>query len=178
MKLKLKTVFMTALTLLIVCSLGAQQKVALKVLNYNDLTSANASDGIAKIWDAYTRAHPEVTIEREDLFNDPFHNKTEAYAASGNLPDVMYAWPSGRSTTLYANKLLYDIGKLLKADKAFAQAYRPLALDPKQFAGGYVGILTQGLTSSHAFYVNKAVLADAGLLLPTHAAETSRNEGE
>lgn len=140
----------------------AEQKITLKVLNYYDLTSANAAEGIARVWDAYTASHPNVVIEREDLFNDPFHNKVEAYAASGNLPDVMYAWPSGRSTTLYANRLLKDLIPLIQKD-GLTSVYRPLALDPSQFAGGYVGILTQGLTSSHAFYVNKAVLADAGL---------------
>ncbi|MDR0412161.1 MAG: extracellular solute-binding protein [Treponema sp.] len=141
---------------------AVEQKVTLKVLNYYDLTSANSADGITRIWDAYTASHPNVVIEREDLFNDPFHNKVEAYAASGNLPDVMYAWPSGRSTTLYANRLLKDLTPLVQRDGLTA-SYRPLALDPTQFAGGYVGILTQGLTSSHAFYVNKTVLADAGL---------------
>ncbi|MDR1126984.1 MAG: extracellular solute-binding protein [Treponema sp.] len=141
---------------------SAEQKVTLKVLNYFDLTSANSADGITKIWDTYTASHPNIIVEREDLFNDPFHNKTEAYAASGNLPDVMYAWPSGRSTTLYANRLLRDLTPLIQRDGLTA-SYNPLALDPSQFAGGYVGILTQGITSSHAFYVNTAVLADAGL---------------
>ncbi|MDR0785486.1 MAG: extracellular solute-binding protein [Treponema sp.] len=139
-----------------------EQKVTLKVLNYYDLTAANSADGIARIWDPYAASHPNVVIEREDLFNDPFHNKVEAYAASGNLPDVMYAWPSGRSTTLYANRLLKDLTPLIQKD-GLTGSYRPLALDPSQFAGGYVGILTQGLTSSHAFYVNKTVLEAAGL---------------
>jgi raffinose/stachyose/melibiose transport system substrate-binding protein len=141
---------------------AADSKITLRVLNYYDLTSANAADGLAKIWDVYTNSHPNIIIEREDLFNDPFHNKTEAYAASGNLPDVLYAWPSGRSTTLYANRLLKDLTPLIQKD-GLVGSYTPLALDPSQFAGNYMGILTLGITSSHAFYVNTEVLADAGL---------------
>ncbi|MDR2194519.1 MAG: extracellular solute-binding protein [Treponema sp.] len=134
----------------------------LKVLNYYDMTSANAVDGIAQIWDKYQAAHPTIVIEREDLFNDPFHNKVEAYAASGQLPAVLYAWPSGRSTTLYTNGLLKDLTPLIQKD-GLASKYLPLATDPSQFAAGRVGILTLGVTSSHAFYVNTEVLEAAGL---------------
>jgi raffinose/stachyose/melibiose transport system substrate-binding protein len=134
----------------------------LKVLNYYDMTSANAVDGIKQIWDKYQAAHPGIAIEREDLFNDPFHNKTEAYAASGQLPAVLYAWPSGRSTTLYSQGLLKDLTPLIRKD-GLASKYIPLATDPSQFAAGRVGILTLAVTSSHAFYVNTEVLKDAGL---------------
>jgi raffinose/stachyose/melibiose transport system substrate-binding protein len=136
--------------------------ITLSVLNYLDLTASNKADSIAKIWDKYTSAHPNTTIIREDLYQDAFHNKTEAYAAAGQIPDVVYAWPSGRSTTLYAKKLLKDLTPLINKD-GLNQKYLPLALDPSQFAGNYVGILTQSLTSSHAFYVNNEVLQACGL---------------
>jgi raffinose/stachyose/melibiose transport system substrate-binding protein len=140
----------------------AQSTVTLKVLNYFDRNSAIADIYEQEVWQKFQTAHPNIKIQREDLYNDPFHNKLEAYAASGNLPDVMYAWPSGRSTTLYANRLLKDLTPLIRKDRLTA-SYHPLALDRSQFAGNYVGILTQGITSSHAFYVNNAVLKAAGL---------------
>ncbi|MDR0558395.1 MAG: extracellular solute-binding protein [Treponema sp.] len=140
----------------------APSGVTLKVLHYFDMTSANSAISETEVWQKFKDAHPNITIEREDLFNDPFHNKVEAYAASGNLPDVMYAWPSGRSTTLYTNRLLKDLTPLIQKD-GLAAFYHPLALTPSQFANNYVGILSLGLTSSHAFFVNNAVLKDAGL---------------
>ncbi|MDR0786155.1 MAG: extracellular solute-binding protein [Treponema sp.] len=138
--------------------------VMLRVLNYYDLTSGNwFLDAETEVWQKFKADHPNITIEREDLsIYDPFHNKVEAYAASGNLPDVLYAWPSGRSTTLYRNRLLKDLTPLVQKDGLSAY-YHPLALTPSQFANNYVGILSLGLTSSHAFYVNNAVLKDAGL---------------
>ncbi|MDR1220641.1 MAG: extracellular solute-binding protein [Treponema sp.] len=140
----------------------ASSTVTLKVLNYFDMTSANSVAAETEVWQKFKDAHPNIIIEREDLFNDPFHNKVEAYAASGNLPDVMYAWPSGRSTTLYSNRLLKDLTPLVQKD-GLSASYHPLALTPAQFANNYVGIMSLGLTSSHAFYINKAVLDDAGL---------------
>ncbi len=143
---------------------SAGGQTTLNVLNYYDMTSANAVDGIAQIWDKFTADNPDIKIVREDLFNDPYHNKVEAYAAAGNMPDVLYAWPSGRSTTLYANRLIKDLLPLVRR-AGLTSKYRPLALDPSQFAGNppFVGVLSQGLTSSHAFYVNLAVLEDCGL---------------
>ncbi|MDR0375667.1 MAG: extracellular solute-binding protein [Treponema sp.] len=136
--------------------------VMLRVLNYFDMTSANSVAAETEVWQKFKDAHPNIVIEREDLFNDPFHNKVEVYAASGNLPDVMYAWPSGRSTTLYANRLLKDLASLIQQD-GLGSSYRPVAINPSQFANNYVGILSLSITSSHAFYVNNAVLKDAGL---------------
>jgi raffinose/stachyose/melibiose transport system substrate-binding protein len=138
--------------------------VELRVLNYLDLTSANSSDEISRVWDNFSQANPDIKIVREDLFNEPYHNKVEAYAAAGQLPDVLYAWPSGRSTTLHTQKLLKDLSPLVQSEGPdFAQEYLPAALDPSAQGGNYMAILARADTSSHAFYVNTEVLADAGL---------------
>jgi raffinose/stachyose/melibiose transport system substrate-binding protein len=137
-------------------------QIELRVLNYFDMTVANASDEITSVWNAFERANPDIRIIREDLFNEPFHNKVESYAAAGQLPDVLYAWPSGRSTTLHTQRLLKDLGPFVRRD-GLASSYIPLALDPTQQASNYLGILTQGITATNAFYVNMEVLRDCGL---------------
>ncbi|MHB9295489.1 ABC transporter substrate-binding protein [Pillotina sp. SPG140] len=141
---------------------NASGQVELRVLNYLDLTSANSVQELTAVWGAFEKAHPNIKIVREDLFNEPFHNKTEAYAAAGRLPDVLYAWPSGRSTTLHEQKLLKDLGPLARRDGISSQ-FLANALDPAQQGGNYLAILPRAITSSHAFYVNNAVLRDAGL---------------
>ena len=135
-------------------------KVKLTVLNYLDMTSANSADEQVAVWDAFSKANPDIIIEREDLFNEPFHQKTEAYAAAGKLPDVVYAWPSGRSTTLHTKKLLKDLKPLLEKD-GIVKSYNPLALVPQ--GGGFLGELPNGLTQTHVLFVNKAVLDACGL---------------
>jgi raffinose/stachyose/melibiose transport system substrate-binding protein len=136
--------------------------VELRVLNYLDMTSANSQDEVTRVWDGFSKANPDVRVIREDLFNEPFHQKVEAYAAAGQLPDVIYAWPSGRSTTLHTQRLLKDLTPFIQKD-GLASAMLPGALDPSAQGAGYVGILPRAITSSHAFYVNTEVLKDAGL---------------
>ena len=137
-------------------------KTTLSVLNYTDLTVATAAQDQKWQWDTFAQQNQDVIVNHEDLFNEPFHNKTEAYAASGNLPDVLYVWPSGRSTTLHEKKLLKDLGPFLQKD-GLQDKYLPTAMDPSQQGGGYLAMIPQGITASHAFYVNLEVLRACGL---------------
>lgn len=135
-------------------------KVTLKVLNYLDMTSANSADELVTVWEAFEKANPDIIIEREDLFNEPFHQKVEAYAAAGQLPDVLYAWPSGRSSTLHSKKLLKDLRPLLEKD-GLVSKYTEVSL-ANQY-GGYLGELPNGVTQTHVLFVNTKVLKDCGL---------------
>jgi len=143
-------------------SKGASGKIKLTVLNYADLTVANAAQFEKWVWDTFAQANPDVILEKEDLFNEPFHDKTNAYIASGNIPDVLYVWPSGRSTGLHEKKLLKDLTPLIQKDNLKSK-YLPIALDPSQQASNYQAMLPQSVTASHAFYVNTEVLDDCGL---------------
>jgi len=167
MKQTMKTTIGILLALMLVmgfvaCKGKGSGKVELTVLNYFDMTVANAADEITVIWDQFEKDNPNIKIVREDLFNEPFHNKTESYAAAGQLPDVIYAWPSGRSTTLHTQHLLKDLGPFVQKD-GLASLYTPVALDPTQQASGYMGILPQSMTATNAFFVNLEVLRDCGL---------------
>jgi raffinose/stachyose/melibiose transport system substrate-binding protein len=137
-------------------------KVILNVLNYVDLTSPNSAGEIQFVWDGFASRNPDIVINREDLFNEAYHNKVEVYAAAGKMPDVLYVWPSGRSTSLHQNKLLKDLTDLISRD-ALWDAYLPMALDPVNQEGGYVGMIPMAVTSTHAFYINTEVLNDCGL---------------
>ncbi|MDR0599384.1 MAG: extracellular solute-binding protein, partial [Treponema sp.] len=137
-------------------------QVELRVLNYYDMTAAAAADEIPTVWEAFEKANPDIKIIREDLFNEPFHNKVESYAAANKLPDVLYAWPSGRSTTLHTKKLLKDLGPLVQKD-GLESVYTAASLDTSGQASGYLGILPRAITSTGAFYVNLEVLNDCGL---------------
>lgn len=172
------SVVMTALVLIISVAAGlsscgkksggtdrADGKAVVRVLNYYDMTQPNAVAEIEVIWDAFAKNNPNITIEREDLFGEPFHQKTEAYAAAGDLPDVIYAWPAGRSATLHEQHLLKDLSALAKRDN-FASIYRPDALEPANQFANYLAIIPRTLSTSHAVFVNGEVLKDAGLSIP------------
>lgn len=161
-----KRITALALSLLLLVSLAAvgiaEAPVEIRVLNYLDMTSPNSSEETKVVWEAFEAAHPDIKLVIQNEFNEPFHLATEAYAAAGNLPDVIYAWPSGRSTTLHTKHLLKDLQPLVERD-GLAKDYLPLVMDPAQQVAGYMGVLSNGVTATHTFFVNTEVLADAGL---------------
>jgi len=107
-KSRIIVVFLMALIVLTVFSACTKKddRITLKVLYYLEATAPNAVAD-ANLWfGTFEREHPNVKIERENLFDEPFHDKTRAYAAAGELPDVLYVWPSGRSDYLHDQRLL------------------------------------------------------------------------
>ena len=72
-----------------------------------------------------------------------------------------YMWPGGRSTSLHTLGLVKDLRPLLGED---AKYYKEAVLAPQ--AGGYLAQLPSTMTSSHALYVNVALLDSLGLSIP------------
>lgn len=142
---------------------SADGKVTLRVLNYIDMSEPNSANEVALVWDKFAAENPDIEIIREDLFNEPFHQKTESYVASGNVPDVLYMWPSGRSTSLHTTGSVQDLYPWLERD-GLADSYSAASLAPQ--AGGYLGELPNGVTSSHMMFANTKLLADNGLAMP------------
>ncbi|HHT91302.1 MAG: extracellular solute-binding protein [Bacillota bacterium] len=139
----------------------AEEPIKITVLNYFDLTSPGAEREINEVWYEFSVRNPHIIVEREDLFLEAFHQKTEAYAAADRLPDVIYMWPGGRSTSLHTLGLVKDLRPLLGDD---AKYYQEAVLAPQ--AAGYLAELPQTMTSSHALYVNLALLDSLGLSMP------------
>jgi raffinose/stachyose/melibiose transport system substrate-binding protein len=150
---------------------AADGKITLNVLNYIDMSEPNSANEVKMIWDRFEQENPDIKIVREDLFNEPFHYKTEAYIASGQLPDVVYMWPSGRSTSLHTTGSVKDLMPLLERD-GLVKDYNPAALAP-QFAG-FLGELPNGITTTHMLFVNKKVLRDNGLPITTDFNEMKK----
>jgi raffinose/stachyose/melibiose transport system substrate-binding protein len=145
-------------------------KTQLRVLFYMDATESNSVADANWMFSEFAKNNPDVVVERENLFNEPFHDKTRAYAASGNLPDVLYVWPSGRSDYLHDQKLLKDLTPLIAKDN-LRSLYIPLAMDPSQQQAGYLAMITQGITTTHAYFTNMEVLNDCGLQPAKNYAE-------
>ena len=137
-------------------------KTKLTVLNYTDLTVSNAAKYEKWQWDTFLKANKDVVIEKEDLFDEPFHEKAAAYAASGNIPDVLYVWPAGRSTPMHEKKLLKDLTPFLQRD-GMMDKFMPKMLDPKLQASGYIAMIPQAETATHVLFVNLEVLNACGL---------------
>ncbi len=164
---------LVALMMLAVVASGlmAQDKVTLNVFYYIDATQAGY-DVDQGIWAKFVKDNPDINLVKEELFNEPFHQKMQAYIASGNLPDVFYMWPSGRSALIHENKLAKDLTKLLGKD--YLAGFVPAAVDPAAQAGNYVAELPQSITYTTTMYVNKKLLADNGFDLPETYADLKK----
>lgn len=161
-KSKMRVVLFTVLAISVLSlSAFAAEKVTIRVLNYLDASAPGTSRELVEVWQKFEADNPDILVIREDQFNEPFHNKTEAYAAAGKLPEVIYVWPGGRSATLHEKKLLKDITPLLGKDR---ENFIDAALEPQ--AGGYLAMVPIGLTASHALFVNHALLEELNLKMP------------
>jgi raffinose/stachyose/melibiose transport system substrate-binding protein len=137
-------------------------QITLRVLYYLEATAPNAISDADLWFNTFMQQHPNVRIERENLFSEPYHDKMRAYAAAGDLPDVLYVWPSGRSDYLHDQKLLKDLTPFINKD-GIKGKFLPLTMDPAQQQAGYMAMIPQGLTSTHALFTNMEVLNDCGL---------------
>jgi len=170
-KSRIMGIFLIALLVLSAFSACKKDdRVTLKVLYYLEATAPNAIAD-ANLWfGTFEKDHPNVRIERENLFDEPFHDKTRAYAAAGELPDVLYVWPSGRSDYLHDQHLLKDLTPFINRD-GIKNLYLPLTMDPSQQQAGYMAMIPQGITTTHAFFINMEVLNDCGLQPARNYAE-------
>ena len=146
---------------------GAEPTV-LTVLYDIDATQAGYAEDQA-IWAEFSAENPDIKIEKEELFDQAFHEKVAAYVAAGTLPDLMYTWPSGRSTALHEQRLLKDLTPLL--GKAFLSNFVPAAIDPANQKSGYLGELPQSVTYTTVMYTNTKLLKDNGLAEPQAYAD-------
>ncbi|MDR1388620.1 MAG: extracellular solute-binding protein [Treponema sp.] len=150
------------ITLFSGCTADDDKPVELRVLNYFDTTAASSKDEVSFVWETFEKTNPDIKIIREDLFNTPFHERVEAYLAAGELPDVMYVWPSGRSAQLHTRNLFKNLEPLIKRDK-LDQQFTSVALDPGGQISNRIGILPRTITASSAFYVNLDILDECAL---------------
>jgi len=162
-KSKIIGIILMALVVLAVFSACKKdERITLKVLFYLEATAPNAIADANKWFGDFEKNNPNVRIDRENLFDEPFHDKTRAYAAAGELPDVLYVWPSGRSDYLHDQRLLKDLTPFINRDN-IRGLYLPLVMDPSQQQAGYMAMIAQGITTTHAFFINTEVLNDCGL---------------
>lgn len=141
----------------------ASQQTELTFLYYIDATQAGYADDQA-IWAKFSQQNPDIKVVKEELFNEPFHQKVQAYIAAGTLPDVMYMWPSGRSSALHRQHLMKDLTQLLGQD--FLSNFVPAAVDPNNQLAHYMAMLPQSVTYTTVVYANTKLLSDNGLAVP------------
>jgi len=151
-----------AFFVLVGCPQKKEEKVTLRMFYYLEATAPNAIADADLWFSTFEKNNPGVKVERENLFDDPYHDKLRAYSAAGNLPDVMYVWPTTRMDYLYNAKQLKDLMPFLTKDNLKGK-FLPMTMDPANQSAGYMAMIPQGITTTHAFFINMEVLNDCGL---------------
>ncbi|HEY9595084.1 MAG TPA: extracellular solute-binding protein, partial [Spirochaetia bacterium] len=153
-----------ALAMIVPVSVMAD-KIPLRFMYYIDASQAGYAEDQA-IWQKFRDDNPDIDLQMEILFNNPFHEKLGAYIASGNIPDVIYMWPSekGSSAILHKMKLMKDLRPLLGTQ--FLSNFVAPALDPKQQASNQLSELPQSITYTTVMYTNTRLLKENGFQPP------------
>ncbi len=171
----MKRFAMATLAILLVLSLGAcsgggakggklsaDTKLTLTVYHQWDPSSPEGP-----MWDetvaAFNKLYPNIKIETEFAAGEPYHQKLQAMAVSGQLPDVMFLYAGKRTGYVTGNGLIKDLRPFLGEDsKKFLDA----AMMP-QGPKGEIYELPQNIDVAHVLYVNRPLQAKLGLKDPT-----------
>jgi len=159
-----------ALVALVAAGAMAADKTTLKFLYYIDATQAGYAEDQA-MWKTFQAANPDIDLQIEILFSQAYHQKLSAYISAGQVPDVVYMWPTSRdsSALLHDQKLVADLRKVLPAD--FLKNFSAQALDVSQQTDKRLAELPQSFTFTTTVYANVGLLKSLGLKVPKTYAD-------
>ncbi len=138
------------------------EPVVLKVMGYADNSTGEIVDWENALVE-FQAMYPDVTLEVETLYDEPYHQKATARVQSGDIPHVAYMWPGSRSS--YFDPVETDIRPYINVND-----YAPAAMTA-QGPNGELYMLPTGLTNTSVMYVNTAILNEYGLDMPTTYAD-------
>jgi raffinose/stachyose/melibiose transport system substrate-binding protein len=135
--------------------------ITLSMYNYNDVTSASGKN-FDVVLKAFEQKYPNIKFKIETLFNEPYHQKLQALAVSGDMPDVVYLWPGARTGYVTGRGLIGDLRPYLKGKES---DFMSMAVAP-QGKNGEIYELPQQVTATHVMYANDTLMKKLGLTFP------------
>ena len=136
--------------------------ITLEVFHYLDLTNEVTTNNWDELLAGFIESHPNIELEFEFLFGEPYHNKLQSMAVAGQLPDVMFLWPGKRTGEVTGSGLIKDISD--RVDEV-ADEFAPAAVAP-QGPNGEMWELPEQITATHVMYTNSRLLDELGLEFP------------
>lgn len=137
-------------------------KVKLSLYNYVDVSTAEYTT-FKEVVSKFEAKYPNIQLSIQNLFNDPYHQKLQAMAVAGNLPDVMFLWPTARTGYVTGRGLVKDLTPLLGDKKADFDAANVAPQGPD---GQIWELPTVAPTDTTVVYTNDALLQKLGLTYP------------
>lgn len=136
--------------------------ITLQVQHYLDLADNVSAENFQELVDAFHEANPDIRLEFDYLFNEPYHNKLQSSAIAGQLADVVFLWPGKRTGEVTGSGAIKDLRPWInQMDAEFA----PAALAP-QGPNGEIWELPEQVTATHVMFTNDRLLDELGLEFP------------
>lgn len=117
---------------------SSDEKITLKFLNkYPEDEYVTYFEEAVKDYEA---AHPNVTIDMENVSDEAIKDKLSVMAAGGEMPDIFFSW-SGEYVKKFARSgLALDLTSYLDAESEWKNGFLPAFLNNSTFSGKTYGI--------------------------------------
>ena len=162
----MKNVLVVVLSMLMMVSMAqsvlAADKIKLTMFEYQDLTDPVDVANFDELIAAFAAENPDIELDMEKLFDEAYHNKLQAMAVAGQIPDMLFLWPGKRTGLVTSKGLIKDLRPWIKGheDKFAAGALNA------QGPNGEIYELPEQMTSTHVMFTNEKLLKDLGLTFP------------
>ncbi len=162
-----KKVFIAALVALATMSLGAQTSssgapVTLTVYMQNDLANPQSAYWPVTV-EAFQKKYPNIKLEFEYVSGEEFHQKFQAMAASGDIPDLFTCYAGARSGYILDRGMVKDLRPYLT--ESFKKQYNPAIWQP-QGPNGEIYIISPNMAVCTVVYINTKLQKQLGLSTP------------
>jgi len=167
MRSKMKVFIIALFALVTLVGLGAQNAssnapVTLTVYMQNDLANPQSAYWPVTV-EAFQKKYPNIKLEFEYVSGEEFHQKFQAMAASGDIPDLFTCYAGARSGYILDRGMVKDLRPYLT--DSFKSQYNSAIWQP-QGPKGEIYIISPNMAVCTVVYVNTKLQKQLGLSNP------------
>ncbi|HRY56278.1 MAG TPA: extracellular solute-binding protein [Spirochaetia bacterium] len=140
----------------------AAKPVTLSVYMQNDLANPQSAYWPVTV-EAFQKKYPEIKLEFEYVSGEAYHQKFQAMAASGDIPDLFTCYAGARSGYILDRGMVKDLRPYLT--ESFKKSYNPAIWQP-QGPKGEIYIISPNMAVCTVVYVNTKLQKQLGLSNP------------
>lgn len=118
---------------------------------------------------AYEAANPGVTVDLQQVGDQPYKDKIRVLSAANQLPDVYFSWAGDFANKFVRAELAADLTSVIAPDTEWGKTLAPAATKAFEYDGKYYGVPID-LDGKYLAY-NKALFAAAGISAPPTSLE-------
>lgn len=136
-------------------------------VNLSVYMQADMANPQYKYWpatlEAFSKKYPNIKLDFEYVSDEAFHQKFQAMAASGDIPDLFTCYAGSRSSYILDRGMVKDLRPYLTAD--IKKNYNQAIWQP-QGPNGEIYIISPNLAVCTVVYVNTKLQKQLGLSMP------------